>query len=283
MNVAITGASGFIGRRATEFLTKQGHSVRPVSLRSTPDPDQLARQLDGCQAVVHLAGEPVAQRWTAGAKRRILDSRVEGTRALVAALRAEPPNVLVSASGVGYYGSCGDRILTEQSPGATDFLGQVASAWEREAREAEKLGTRVICLRTGTVLGRGGGALKKMLLPFKLGLGGPLGPGTQWMSWIHIEDLCSLIHFFLPESTLRGVFNAVSPHPVTNAEFTRALGHALHRPAVLAVPAFALHVMFGDMAEVLLGSQRALPEAALAAGFEFAYPEINAALIEILS
>ncbi len=198
-------------------------------------------------------------------------------------LRAHPPNVLVSASGIGYYGSCGDKILTEQCPQGIDFLGEVASAWEREAREAEKLGTRVICLRIGTVLGPGGGALHKMLLPFRLGLGGRLGSGTQWMSWIHLEDLCALIHFALPESTLRGVFNAVSPHPVTNEDFTRALARALHRPAFLPVPAFALRLLFGQMSEILLGSQRAVPEAATAAGFEFGYPEIGAALIQILS
>jgi uncharacterized protein len=233
--------------------------------------------------VVHLAGEPVAQRWTASARRRILESRVEGTRALISALRAHPPNVLVSASGIGYYGSCGDRILTEQSPQGADFLGEVASAWEREAREAEKLGTRVVCLRIGTVMGKGGGALQKMLLPFKLGIGGRLGPGTQWMSWIHLEDLCGLILFALRESTLRGVLNAASPHPVTNADFTRAFARAIHRPAFFPVPAIALKLLFGQMSEVLLGSQRAIPEAAVAAGFEFRYPEIGAALIQILS
>jgi uncharacterized protein len=283
MNVALTGASGFIGRRATEFLEKQGHTVRAISLRSAPNPQQLA----GCEAVVHLAGEPVAQRWTASVRRRILDSRVQGTRALVSALRAHPPNVLVSASGIGYYGSCADRILTEQSSKGDDFLSEVASAWEREAREAEKLGTRVVCLRIGTVLGalqhKPGGALAKMLLPFRLGIGGRIGPGTQWMSWIHLEDLCSLILFALPESTLRGAFNAVSPHPVTNADFTRAFARALHRPALLPVPAFALNLLFGQMSEMLLGSQRAIPEAAVAAGFEFRYPEIGAALIQILS
>ncbi len=279
MNVAVTGASGFIGRRATGFLSSRGHFVRGISLRSAPTREQFT----GCDAVVHLAGEPVAQRWTASARRRILESRVQGTRALINALRAHPPNVLVSASGIGYYGDRGDRTLTEQSPPANDFLGEVASVWEREAREAEKLGTRVICLRIGTVLGRGGGALQKMLLPFRLGVGGRLGPGTQWMSWIHLEDLCALIDFSLPESTLRGVLNAVSPHPVTNAEFTRALARALHRPAIFPAPAFALRLLFGQMSEILLGSQRAIPEAAVAAGFEFRYPEIGAALIQILS
>jgi uncharacterized protein len=278
MNVAITGASGFIGRRAAELLERRGHTTRPISLRSAPGPEQFA----GCDAVVHLAGEPIAQRWTASARRRILDSRVAGTRTLVSALRAHPPNVLVSASGIGYYGSCGDSILTEQSPQGSDFLGEVASAWEREAREAEKFGTRVVCLRIGTVMGKGGGALHKMSLPFRLGLGGRLGPGTQWMSWIHIEDLCGLILFALGESTLRGVLNAVSPHPVTNADFTRAFGRAIHTPAILPMPAFALKLLFGQMSEVLLGSQRAIPEAAVAAGFEFRYPEIGAALIQIL-
>jgi len=279
MNVAVTGASGFIGRRAVEFLRARGHEARPISLRSAPSPQQLA----GCDAVVHLAGEPVAQRWTAAAKKRILDSRVEGTRTLVSAMREHPPNVLVSASGIGYYGSCGDEILTEQSPPGADFLGQVAAAWEHEALEAEKLGVRVVRLRIGVVLGPGGGALGKMLLPFRMGVGGRLGPGTQWMSWIHIEDLCGMILFALRESTLRGVLNATSPHPVINAEFTRALARAVARPAVIPAPAFALKLMLGEMAGMLLGSQRAVPDAATRAGFEFRYPEIGAALIQILS
>lgn len=278
MNVALTGASGFIGRRATEFLRAKGHTIRPVSLRSNPTPRELA----GCDAVIHLAGEPVAQRWTASARQRILDSRVEGTRALVAAMREHPPNVLVSASGIGYYGSCGDRVLNEQSPPGSDFLGAVAQAWEHEAQEAEKLGVRVVRLRIGVVLGRGGGALQKMRLPFRMGLGGRLGPGTQWTSWIHLEDLCAMILFALPESTLRGVLNATSPHPVTNADFTRALARAVGMPAIIPVPAFALKLLFGRMSEVLLGSQRAVPEAAVNAGFEFRYPEIGAALIQIL-
>jgi len=261
------------------MLKAQGHSVRPISLRSPIAPEQFA----GCETVIHLAGEPVAQRWTAAARRRILDSRVEGTRALVRALREHPPNAMVSASAIGYYGFHGSQILTEQSPAASDFLGGVASAWERETKEAENLGVRVVRLRIGVVLGPGGGALQKMLLPFRLGLGGRLGSGEQWMSWIHLDDLCTMMLFALRESTLRGVLNATSPHPVTNAEFTRSLGRALHRPAVLPVPAFALRLAFGEMSEVLLGSQRVLPEATLRAGFEFKYPEIGAALLQILN
>jgi uncharacterized protein (TIGR01777 family) len=277
MNVGITGASGFVGRRLIERLGKQGHTSKAISLRTAPRPEDLA----DCDAVVHLAGEPVAQRWTTAARRRIRDSREEGTRTLVAAMRSHPPNVLVSASAVGYYGSRGDEILTEQSPAASDFLGQVVEAWEREALEAEKLGTRVVRLRIGVVLGAGGGALAKMITPFRLGVGGRLGNGRQWMSWIHLDDLCDLILFVLRESTLRGVLNATSPHPATNAEFTQALAHAIHRPAVLPVPAFALKLVMGEMAEVLLASQRAIPQGALRAGFEFRYPDLAGALLQI--
>jgi uncharacterized protein (TIGR01777 family) len=279
MNVAITGASGFVGRRLTERLRQRGHTTKAISLRSAPRPEELA----GCEAVIHLAGEPVAQRWTAAARRNILESRKEGTRSLVAALRNHPPNVLVSASAVGYYGSRGDEILTEQAPPASDFLGQVAVAWEREALEAEKLGVRVVRLRIGVALGSGGGALARMLLPFRLGVGGRIGNGRQWMSWIHIDDLCNLIAFVLPESTLRGAMNATTPHPVTNSEFTQALAHAIHRPGLMPVPAFALKLLFGEMAEVILASQRAIPQAALRAGFEFRYPDIAGALLQICS
>lgn len=283
MNVAITGASGFIGRQVSHSLRERGHTTRGISLRTRPRPEDLA----GCDAVVHLAGEPVAQRWTPAAKKRIFESRVEGTRGLVTALRelgpARAPNVLVSASAVGYYGSCGDAILTEQSPAGVDTLAQVCVAWEREAMEAENLGVRVVRLRIGMVLGRGGGALERLLLPFRLGLGGRVGPGTQWVSWIHADDLSDLVHFVLRESTLRGVLNAVSPHPVTNAEFTRALGHAVHRPAWIPVPAFAVKLLLGEMAEVLLASQRVIPEATARAGFEFQHPDLSAALLEILS
>jgi hypothetical protein len=246
-------------------------------MRTGPSSDAL----DGCNAVVHLAGEPVAQRWTSGVQRRIRESRVEGTRALVAALRPHPPQVLVSASAIGYYGSHGDSVLTEASPPSDDFLGQVSVAWEHEAQEAEQLGVRVVRLRLGLVLGPGG-ALHKMLLPFRLGLGGPIAGGRHWMSWIHREDLVSLILFMLNESTVRGVFNATSPHPVTNAEFTKALASALHRPAFMPIPGLALKLLYGQMAETILSSQRVLPESTLRTGFTFEYPELFAALKQIL-
>ncbi len=277
MIVAVTGASGFIGGEVVRSLMAAGHTVRPLSLRSAPDPGALA----GINAVVHLAGEPVAQRWTSAARERIRRSRVEGTRALVAAMRAQPPQVLISASAVGYYGSRGDDVLTESEPPANDFLGTVAAAWEEEAVAAEAFGVRVARLRAGMVLGRGGGALARMLLPFKLGLGGRIGSGDQWVSWIHMADLMALIQFLLKESTVRGAFNATSPFPVTNREFAKALAEAVHRPAIFPVPAFVLKLILGEMAEILLGSQRAIPDAAQRAGFVFEHPDIFAALAEI--
>ncbi|MEI9815289.1 MAG: TIGR01777 family oxidoreductase [Acidobacteriota bacterium] len=278
MKVALTGASGFVGRALTNELKRQGHSVQPVSLRGPLAPDALA----GCDAVVNLAGEPVAQRWTAEARAKIRTSRVEGTRKLVDAMRAHRPQVLVSGSAVGYYGSRGDTLLTEAEPAAQDFLGEVALAWEQEAAKAEELGVRGARIRIGMVLGKNGGALQKMLLPFKLGLGGPIAGGAQWMSWIHIVDLVDLILFLLRESTVRGVFNAVSPNPVTNADFTTALGKALRRPTILPVPEFAIKALFGEMSEVILASQRAIPDAAIRQGFTFRYPDIYGALLQII-
>jgi hypothetical protein len=277
MIIGVTGASGFVGRALCAHLGEAGHEIRALSTRGAISPETLAT----CEAVVHLAGEPVGQRWTSAARERILASRVEGTRRLVDAMRPHPPRVLVSASAVGYYGSRGEDVLLESEPPSNDFLGQVAAAWEREAIAAETLGVRVARIRIGMVLGRGGGALEKMSTPFRLGLGGRIGNGRQWMSWIHLQDLVRLIAFLLPESTVRGVFNAVSPHPVRNAEFTRALAAALHRPAVFPIPAFLLKLLFGEMAQVLLASQRAMPDAITRAGFTFDYPEVFGALAEI--
>ena len=274
MNVAITGAAGFVGRALSERLRASGHSVTPISLRTQLAPEIFAP----CQAVVNLAGEPVAQRWTSAARERISSSRIQGTRSLVAALRQHPPAVLVSASAVGYYGSCGDEILTEDSPPASDFLGQLALGWEREAQVAEQFGVRVVTPRIGVVLGRGGGALAKMLLPFRLGVGGRLGTGEQWMSWIALDDLISVIEFAITNTGLRGPVNAVAPNPVTNAAFTRELAAALHLPAILPVPAFALEILFGEMSQVLLGGQRVIPRAALRAGFQFRFADLGEAL-----
>lgn len=284
MKIAITGASGLVGRHASDALRGEGHQIRPVSTRGAVQPDDF----EGCDAVVHLAGEPVAQRWTAAAKERIRSSRVDGTRRVVEALARlkERPEVLVSASAIGFYGSRGDEALTESSAPAADFLGDVAVEWEREAREAEERvarqaetpGIRVVVLRFGVILAPDGGALKKMLPPFKLGVGGRIGSGKQWMSWIHIDDVARLIAFAIANQTLSGPLNATSPNPVRNAQFTRELARVLHRPAILPVPLFALRMLFGPMAEILYASQRVTPEAALRAGFEFRFAELGAAL-----
>ena len=278
MNIAITGASGFIGRALTARLKASGHKVSAISIRGAPPPEAL----NGCEAVVNLAGENVSQRWTADARERIIESRVQGTRRLVTALRKQSPRVLVSASAIGYYGSRGDEVLTETSAPAAGYLAGVCVAWEREAHAAEEFGVRVVTPRLGVVLGPDGGALKQMLLPFKMGVGGRLGSGRQWMSWIHLEDVVSLIEFAIANEALRGPVNATAPHPVTNAEFTKALGKALHRPTVFPVPAFALQLLFGEMSQVILGSQRAIPEVAERAGFSFRYSDAGSALAAAL-
>ncbi len=297
MKIAITGASGFIGRRLMKLLAARGHRLHVLSRHAgTNLPagvglsvwDSLkgpapAAALRDAGAVVHLAGEPVAQRWTAAAKQRIYDSRVAGTRNLVAALAncSPRPPVLVCASAIGYYGSRGDEILSENSGPGTGFLADVCVAWEREAAKAEALGVRVTRIRIGLVLDAGGGALKPMLAPFRAGLGGPLGGGRQWMSWIHIADLAEMFRFALEESA-PPVVNGVAPGAVTNAEFTRALAAALHRPAFLPVPRLGLRMIFGEMAEMLLASQRVAPAAAEAAGFQFRHPQLKEALADLL-
>lgn len=274
MIVTLTGASGFIGRALAERLAAAGHQVQPFSLRSP-------QALKVCDALIHLAGEPIAQRWTPEAKRRIRESRIEGTRRLIGALPA-PPRVFICSSAVGFYGSRGDEVLTEASAPGTGFLAELCVEWERAADEAYALGTRVVKLRTGMVLGPRGGALQKMLPAFRLGAGGRLGSGRQWMPWIHLDDLLRLIEFALGHDGVSGPLNAVVQNPVTNREFTAALAHALRRPAVVAMPAFLLKILFGEMACVLLDSQRAIPRAALDAGFEFRHPELGPALQDVL-
>jgi len=277
MNISITGASGFIGRHLMKSLAEAGHSPRALSRHAPP-----AESLREADAVIHLAGEPLAQRWTAEAKRRIRESRVAGTRNLVAALATLPrrPDALICASAIGYYGSRGDEVLTESSAPGSGFLPEVCVAWEREAQAAEAFGMRVVRVRTGLVLDAGGGALVRMLPPFRMGLGGRLGSGRQWMSWIHLEDLAALFQFAV-ESQVRGPLNAVAPNPVTNSEFTRELARALRRPAVFPVPGFALRLLFGEMADVLLASQRVAPGAAQAAGFRFRFPQLAPALASL--
>ena len=279
MVIAITGGTGFIGRHLQTRFPAPEHTVR-LAGRKTPGREWL----EGADAVIHLAGEPVAQRWTDAVKQRIIESRVKGTRDLIAVLRTVKirPSVLISASAVGFYGDGGDRKLTEESQQGPGFLADVCAQWERASREAEELGIRVVNPRIGVVLGRDGGALAKMLPAFRLGLGGRLGEGKQWMSWIHICDLVSLFQFAIDNAAVKGALNATAPNPVTNAEFTAQLGRLLSRPALLPVPGFALKVLFGEMAGMLLTGQRALPAVAAKAGFTFQYPELTPALKSLL-
>jgi uncharacterized protein len=280
MRIALTGASGFIGGRLVPRLLARGHEC--VSLKRG---DWTAESMDGADAVIHLAGEPVAQRWTADVKRRIRDSRTEGTRSLVGAMSglARKPAVLVSGSAIGIYGSRGDEILTESCAPGEGFLAGVTREWESTADGAAPLGIRVAKIRTGIVLGPEGGTLAKLLPIFRAGAGGRVTSGRQWMSWIHADDLADLFAFAAEGASVQGVFNGTAPNPVTNAEFTRELAGVLHRPAVFPVPLFALRLLYGEMAEVVAGSQRVLPRAAEDAGFRFRYPKLRAALEALIA
>jgi len=273
--VAITGAAGFIGRHLTSRLTASGHEIRALPRGNT--------NVDGANAVIHLAGENIAQRWTKAAKARIRSSRIDGTRALVSPIvnASHRPSVLLCASAVGIYGSRGDQILTEASSPGDGFLADLTIEWEAAARAADTLGVRVVHLRFGVVLGRDGGAYPKMARPFRLGVGGRLGSGKQWMPWIHIDDVVNLIVLALENDSVRGPLNVTSPSPATNADFTRSLARSLHRPGFMTVPRFALELVLGEMSDALLSSTRAVPEAALAAGFTFRYPGLEAALAHL--
>lgn len=300
MKALVTGATGFVGPRLLRLLDSPvvvsrsperarravGNLAGPI-FRWDPMREPLpAEALEGVDVVYHLAGESVAEgRWTAAQKARIRDSRVIGTRNLVQGLKQveRKPGVLVSASAVGYYGNRGDEELTESAPPADDFLAEVCVAWEQEALAAEQLGVRTVTARTGIVLGAGGGALAKMLTPFKLGAGGPLGNGKQWMPWVHVADLARLYVHAADTSSISGPMNAVAPHPVRNSEFTKALGRQLHRPAFMPAPYIGLRLLFGEFAQVLFASQRVIPKVALDTGFVFQYPDIASALREILA
>ncbi|HWT23319.1 MAG TPA: TIGR01777 family oxidoreductase [Solirubrobacteraceae bacterium] len=300
MRLAVTGATGRIGARLVTALRERGDDVcvlsrdpgrarealgvEAVGWRPEQEPAPAAA-LAGRDGVVHLAGEDVAQRWTEAAKRRIRTSRELGTRNLVAGLRAADPRpaVLVSASGVGWYGPHGDEELDEGAPAAGDFLAQVCAVWEREAAAAEELGVRVVRVRTGIVLDRHGGALKRMLPFFRLGVGGPVAGGEQWMPWIHLDDLAGMYLQALDDPAWTGPFNGTAPEPVRNKEFSRALGRALRRPAIAPVPAFAVRVLYGEMADIVVHGQRAVPERARALGFPFRHPRLDEALRDALA
>lgn len=300
MRVTLTGATGLIGAAVVQRLRDRGDDVCVLSRDPASAGKALGVQalswdplegpapsaaLEGRDGVIHLAGENVAQRWSDRTRRAIRDSRVLGTRNLVSGLRdtgPERPAVLVSASAVGYYGSRGDEVLTEDAPPGEGFLPEVCRAWEAAATEAEGLGMRVVRVRTGVVLDASGGALAKMLPPFRAGVGGPVAGGRQWVPWIHRDDEVSLLIAALDDATWSGPVNATAPEPVTNRELSRALGRALGRPSVLPVPGLAVRALYGDMAEIVTGGQRAVPAQAREHGFRFAFEDVEAALRDAL-
>jgi uncharacterized protein (TIGR01777 family) len=304
--VTVTGATGLIGRRLVAALQERGAEVTVL----TRDPQRAAAELGGVtrepldtaawdpsagpapadalagrEAVLHFAGEPVAQRWSAKAKRAIHDSRVIGTRHLVEGLAsAEPrPRTLISSSATGYYGAHGDEPLDEETPPGSDFLARLCVAWEQEASRAAELGIRTVPVRTGVVLDTDGGALAKMLPPFRLGLGGPVGSGRQYISWIHAEDLAGMMLSALEDESWSGPINATAPEPVTNRDFSKTLGRALGRPAVAPLPAVVLHLLYGEMARIVTTGARVVPAKALVLGYEFRHARLDEALRSVLA
>lgn len=299
MRIVIAGGSGFLGRPLAASLAADGHEVIALSRSARGDgpsrvewvPDgsagPWASAIDGAGAVVNLAGESIAaRRWTAAQKNRILDSRVKATRSLVAAIAQArtPPPVLVSGSAVGYYGLSGDQIVDENAAAGDDFLARVCVAWEAEAQKAANARTRVVLIRTGLALERDGGALPKMLPPFRFGAGGPVGSGRQYWPWIHRADWIAMTKWAIAAPAVSGPINVTAPSPETNRDFATALGRAVHRPAFMPAPAFALRLLLGEMADaLLLSGQRAVPTKAQRLGFTFTYPRLDDALRAIFA
>lgn len=299
--VLVTGATGFIGSRVCDALHEKDNAVHVLSrnparaqtkLHSVksvygwnPETEHLPSEaISDVKAVIHLAGETIAGRWNAAKKRRIRDSRILSTRNLVASLADanSKPAVLVCASAIGYYGDSGDEHFTEASPAGTDFLAEVCQEWETEAQKATEFGIRVVTVRIGLVLGLGGGLLQQVLLPFKMGVGGKLGSGTQWMSWIHVDDVVGIILHALENEEINGALNATAPAPVRNTEFTKTLGAVLRRPTLFPVPTFGLKLMMGEFADFVVLSQNVLPEKTEASGYEFCYRTLESALKALL-
>ena len=303
MKILITGSTGFVGTALVSDLQRAGHTlcrlVRPSTsaeairgsegfdVRWNPATGELGAAGVGADAVVNLAGASIAERrWTTERKKVLHSSRVETTRALVNALAkmAARPRVLVSASAIGFYGDRGDELLNEESKPGSDFLSEIAIDWEAEAEKAQALGIRVVRARFGVILDKDGGALPKMAGPFQFGMGGKIGSGQQWMSWVSLEDTVAILRFALEDGAVRGPINVVSPQPVRNAEFTKALAAALHRPALVPAPAFALRLMLGEMADaLLLSSQRVVPAQLEKLGYSFLQPDLVTALKSLLS
>jgi uncharacterized protein len=301
MKIAIVGATGFVGSRLVEQLQTQGHQVKILTRQPgaatsrfpqaevvgyTPlQSGEWQKSISGCDAVVNLAGEPIAEkRWTPAQKQTILDSRKLGTQKIVEAIsQAEiKPQVLINASAIGYYGTSETAKFDETSPAGTDFLAEVCTAWETAAQAVTASGTRLVILRMGIVLGENGGALGKMIAPFSAFVGGPIGSGKQWFSWIHRDDVVKLIITAITDSQMQGVYNATAPNPVTMQDFAHTLGTVMSRPSWLPVPNFALEAMLGEGAIVVLQGQQVIPTQTLAQGFNFQYPQLQPALTAIL-
>lgn len=289
MKIAVTGATGLVGSALVPLLTESGHDVVTLHRPSQWDPEKGTLNIDamtGINALVHLAGENIAAgRWTQSQKARIRDSRVKGTRLIAenVAQMQNPPEVMVSASAIGYYGDRGNEILREDSGPGTGFLPDVCRQWESATDSATRKGIRVVHLRTGIVLSEKGGALAKMLLPFRMGIGGKVGSGAQYWSWISLDDVCSAITHCIQATGLHGPVNLVSPSPVTNLEFTRSLGRVLHRPTIFPLPAFAARIVLGEMADaLLLASARVEPTKLLGSRFVFRHKDLEAALEALL-
>lgn len=294
MKILITGASGLIGKALQESFREKGYEMLLAS-RSEPKNasqirwdadtgfrDEDLERLEGLDAVIHLAGESIAGlRWTDEKKKAIRDSRVFGTRSMIETFDKlkQKPKTFIAASAVGFYGDRGDDVLTESSSAGKTFLAEVAKEWEAESRRAEDLGIRTVLLRSAIVLSKEGGALATMLTPFKLGVGGVIGDGKQWMSWISLDDVVGIVNYALEHENVRGAVNNTSPNPVTNEEFTKTLGTVLYRPTFLPLPEFAVHMVLGEMGDaLLLDSTRVVPKRLMDAGYEFKYPELNTAL-----
>jgi uncharacterized protein (TIGR01777 family) len=305
MKIAITGATGFVGSRLIEKLRDRGHQILVLTRNSAkakkvfpnsafPNLETIEynpkesgdwqQAISGCDAVINLAGEPISERWTPQHKIEIMESRQLGTRKIVEAIKQaeSKPEVLINSSAIGYYGTSETATFDESSASGSDFLAQVCQQWEAEAEKVKEAGVRLVIIRTGIVLGNGG-ALGKMVGPFKMFAGGPIGSGRQWFSWIHRDDLVNLIMEALKRSDMEGVYNGTAPNPVKMAQFCQTLGDVLHRPSWLPVPDFALELLLGDGAKVVLEGQQVLPKKTQSAGFQYQYPTLKPALTEILA